>query len=285
MDHYVAHPHARFFKCVNLPYVMNLILASKQDAAGMNIAHHLVELFDFEKTKEDQYQYRDCLLAFIEKDSVYADFGEKEFDSIDFIIFASRHSSEAGVPSLTAHTPGNFGAADFGGSPGKICFSNPTAQKLALKELKTQKDELNLDFEVSMEATHHGPLTGKPTMFIEIGSQKEQWTNSKAGEAVAVSLMKSTEYKKHDFPKAVGIGGGHYCQKHTRVMLYREHAIGHVLAKYVPITKENVHKAVEKNGGCDAFILDWKGTPQRSAVSHMLEQFGLPICKAKTLLR
>jgi len=265
---------------------MNLILASKQDLAGMNIAHHLTELFDFEKIQENHYICKDCFLAFIEKDSVYAEFVEKEFDrEIDFIIFASRHSSEAGVPSLTAHTPGNFGAADFGGSPEEICFSNPTAQKLALKELQTQKNELNLDFEVSMEATHHGPLTGKLTMFIEIGSHKEQWTNKKAGEAVAVSLMKATEYQKYTFPKAVGIGGGHYCQKHTRVMLFRTHAIGHVLAKYVPVTKENVTKAVNRNGGCDAFILDWKGTPQRSAVAEMLEEFSLPIFKAKTLLR
>jgi len=264
---------------------MNLILASKKDAAGTNIANHLVELFDFDKTQKDQYHFKDCILALIERDSVYAEFAEKEFDEIDFIIFASRHSSEAGVPSLTAHTPGNFGSADYGGSPGEICFSNPTAQKVALKELQAQKEELNLDFEVSMEATHHGPLTGKPTMFIEIGSQKEQWTNPKAGEAVAVSLMKAAEYRNHDFPKAVGIGGGHYCQKHTRVMLFREYAIGHVLAKYVPVTEENVKKAVDKNGGCDAFILDWKGTPGRSSVAKMLEQFELPIYKAKKLLR
>lgn len=264
---------------------MNLILASKQDLAGMNIANHLRELFDFEKIEKDQYQYKDCILAFIEKDSVYAEFPETEFSDVDFIIFASRHSSEAGVPSLTAHTPGNFGSADYGGTPGEICYSNPIAQKLALKELQTQKEELSLDFEVSMEATHHGPLTGKPTMFIEIGSSKKQWVIPKAGEAVAVALMKAIKYKGDDMKKAVGIGGGHYCQKHTRVMLYRDYAIGHVLAKYVPITKENVKKAVDKNGGCDAFILDWKGTPQRSAVSKMLEQIGLPQFKAKTLLR
>ncbi|MBU7011091.1 MAG: hypothetical protein HXS46_10400 [Theionarchaea archaeon] len=267
---------------------MNLILASKQDLAGMNIAHHLQELFDFEQIEKDQYRYRDCILAFIEKDSVYAEFPEKEFESeydIDFIIFASRHSSEAGIPSLTAHTPGNFTTADYGGVSKKICISNPIAQKLALRELQTQKEELTLDFEVSMEATHHGPLTGKPTMFIEIGSQPDQWTTPKAGEAVAVSLMKAAEYTKFNYLKAVGIGGGHYCQKHTRVMLYRDYAIGHVLAKYVPITAENIKKAVEKNGGCDTFILDWKGTPQRSSVREMLKQFELPIYKAKKLLR
>lgn len=263
---------------------MNLILASKQDRAAMNIANHLLELFDFEAHK-DQYRFKDCILAYIEKDSVYAEFAEKEFNNIDFIIFVSRHSSEAGVPSLTVHTPGNFGTADFGGSPGEICFSNPNAQKVALKELQVQRDQLNLDFEVSMEATHHGPLTGKPTMFIEIGSDEEQWINPKAGEAIATSVMKAVDYREYSFPKAVGIGGGHYCQQHTLVMLFREYAIGHVLAKYVPITEENVRKAVEKNGGCDAFILDWKGTPERSSVSVMLEQFELPIHKAKTLLR
>jgi D-aminoacyl-tRNA deacylase len=266
--------------------VMNLILASKQDLAGMNIADHLVELFDFEKIQKDQYCYKDCVLVYIDTDSVYAEFVEKDFEfDVDFIVFASRHSSEAGVPSLTAHTPGNFGSADYGGTSGEVNYSNPVAQKLALQELKAQKDRLGLDFEVSMEATHHGPLTGKPTMFIEIGSQKEQWVNQKAGEAVAVALMKAVHYRGYDFPKAVGIGGGHYCQKHTRVMLFREYAIGHVLAKYVPITEENVKKAVDTNGGCGAFILDWKGTPKRSSVAAMLEQFELPILKAKKLLR
>ena len=59
---------------------MNLIIASHQDLAGVNIAHHLIELFDFEQTKKDQYLYKDCILALIEKDSVYAEFVEKEFD-------------------------------------------------------------------------------------------------------------------------------------------------------------------------------------------------------------
>ncbi len=265
---------------------MNLIVASQKDAAGMNITHHLTELFDFQKISETHYQSKDSLLTLIEKDSVYAEFVEKEFNQkFDFIIFASRHSSEAGVASLTVHTPGNFTTADFGGTSQEICFSNPTAQKIALKELQTQKEELNLTFEVSLEATHHGPLTGVPTMFIEIGSQKEQWENQKAGEAVAISLMKSLHYHSYTFPTAVGIGGGHYCQQHTLLMLYRDYAVGHVLAKYVPMTEENVKKAVSRNGGCDAFVLDWKGTPERSTVSVMLEQFGLPILKAKTLLR
>lgn len=263
--------------------LMKLVVASRQDLAGMNIAHHLTELFDFEK-EDDHYIYKDCLLAFIEEDSVYLDFPERKFEDVDFIIFASRHSSEAKISSLTCHTPGNFGAADFGGVPGEICFSNPSAQKVALKELMKQKENLNLNFEVSMEATHHGPLTGKPTMFIEIGSSQEEWVNTKAGEAVAVSLMKAVT-EREEFPKAVGIGGGHYCQQHTLVMLFREYALGHVLAKYTPLTEENVRKAVERNGGCDSFILDWKGTPERSSVAKMLERFGLPIIKARDLLR
>jgi D-aminoacyl-tRNA deacylase len=264
---------------------MNLILASKQDAAGMNIADNLIELYDFDKIKEDVYLYKDCILHITKTDSVYTEYPEKNYDDIDFIIFASRHSSEAGVPSLTAHTPGNFGSADYGGHPEEICISNPVAQKLALKELHNQNKDLAIDFEVSMEATHHGPLTGKPTMFIEIGSQKEQWINKKAGEAVAVALMKSTEYPKYEYITAVGVGGGHYCPKHTRVMLYREYAIGHVLAKYVQPTKKNVKKAIKKNMHCDAIIMDWKGTPKRSSVREELEEIGLPIYKAKKLLR
>lgn len=261
---------------------MNLICASKKDVAGLNIARNLVEYFDFEKRGENEYSSKSAVLRIIEKDSIFEDMPESDFE---FIIFASRHSSAEGIHTFSVHTPGNFVDAQFGGKPGLICRSNPVAQKLALCEMKRLKEEAGLSYDVTMEATHHGPYTETPTMFAEIGSGEEQWKDEKAGGVVASAIMKSLEYKKYDFPKAVGIGGGHYCQKHTDLMLFRDTAVGHVITKHVPLTIENMTYAREMNGGFDYFVFDWKGTPERGKVAEMLDEAGLPHKKAKELLR
>jgi D-aminoacyl-tRNA deacylase len=261
---------------------MNLICASQKDVAGLNIARNLVEHFDFEKSGENEYSSKSAVLRIIEKNSIFADIPESDFD---FIIFASRHSSAEGIHTFSIHTPGNFLDAQFGGKPGVICHSNPAAQKLALCEMKRLKEEMSLPYDVTMEATHHGPYTEKPTMFAEIGSGEEQWKDEKAGEVVACAIMKSLDYKNHAFPKAVGIGGGHYCQKHTDLMLFRDTAVGHVITKHVPLTLDRLLEARERNGGFDYFVFDWKGTPERGKVEKMLEEVGLPCKKAKELLK
>ena len=42
----------------------------------------------------------------------------------------------------------------------------------ALKALLHYKEELNLDYEVSYECTHHGPSLNVPAMFVELGSSE-----------------------------------------------------------------------------------------------------------------
>lgn len=51
------------------------------------------------------------------------------------------------------------------------------------------------------------------------------------------------------------------------VVLFGEYTLGHVLAKCTPFTVKNIRKAVERNGGCYRFILDWKGTLKRTTRS------------------
>jgi D-tyrosyl-tRNA(Tyr) deacylase len=58
-----------------------------------------------------------------------------------------------------------------------------------LKAFMHHKETLNLDYEVSFECTHHGPSLNVPTMFVELGSSFQQWSDLKGAEAVAYSAM------------------------------------------------------------------------------------------------
>src|SRR3989338_4586667 len=88
----------------------------------------------------------------------------------DILIFATRHRAASGKKSLTCHFPGNWDKAEFGGFKNKLC----KAPASLLKEmfLNLSKNAVGKDFEVTLEATHHGPYLEKPAMFIELGSSE-----------------------------------------------------------------------------------------------------------------
>ena len=113
----------------------------------------------------------------------------ENFPTAKLIVFISRHSSQSGKPTLSVHAPGNFGDAELGGLPKTLSVSPALAMQNALKALMHYKEKLNLNYEVSFECTHHGPSLNVPTMFVELGSSAEQWSDLKAAEAVAHSAM------------------------------------------------------------------------------------------------
>eukprot|EP01034_Spumella_vulgaris_P032218 gene32218-39785_t len=47
---------------------------------------------------------------------------------------------------------------------------------------KTKKRGLEVEFPVTLEATHHGPYVEVPACFVEIGSTEEGWVNQQAGD-------------------------------------------------------------------------------------------------------
>ena len=99
------------------------------------------------------------------------------------IIFLSRHAASSGRPSLTIHTIGTPGKdpnspAEHGGKTGKCVAPSPRIAPMFRILHRSVKDAglLNEDnFEVTLEATHHGPYHAVPTMFVEIGSTEEHW--------------------------------------------------------------------------------------------------------------
>lgn len=244
-----------------------LVAASIVDKAAINIADKLIKRYGFVKTQEvfdgkPVYRCGDTLLVFPKVDDIHANNLDNHF-RVEEVIFASRHKSETGKPTLTVHVPGNLTSqALYGGRPREVAWANPQRMKAALLALTSIRNRLKLSYSISLEVTHHGPTEmSVPVTFVEIGSSEEQWTDVEAGEAVAEAIWAAIMCPSKS-ASAVGFGAGHYAPSHTRVTMKRELAIGHIIPKYVleNVDAEMVETVFQKTwGGCSRAVLDWKG--------------------------
>ena len=200
-------------------------------------------------------------------------------NEVDYWIVASTHRSETNKHALAVHPTGNFGSADLGGNLGELSYTWPAALKIGLQYfLKKAPD----GFDVTMEATHHGPTDWKkPLIFIEIGSTEKEWERKDLGEIVAKAIKEIYERAPHPkFENYAGFGGIHYCPSFNEVQLHNEKAaVGHVVPKYASehITENIVKQAVEKSFAKKA-VIDWKGlkSEARAKVVSALEKIGIP---------
>jgi len=246
-----------------------LIIASLVDPASINIADKLIKEYGFEESGRTfsgrpVYKRNDLLLAYLDVDDIYAEGVDKIFQA-EGVIFASRHQSESGEPTLTVHVPGNIvNKADFGGSPGSLAWAHPQRMKAALLALREVKDDFGLtEYSVSLEVTHHGPTELTiPAMFVEIGSSESQWNDEEAGHAAAKAILAGGS-KPIDSQGCVGFGGGHYATKHTKITVEEDVAVGHIFSKYAFIEGFDPHM-IEASfrktyGRCKLAAIDWKG--------------------------
>ena len=155
----------------------------------------------------------------------------------------------------------------------------------ALKALYRLRQEMNLDYEVSYECTHHGPSLNVPVMFVELGSSELQWSDSTAAQAVGDAAMSAIgNFSAPSFSSVLGIGGPHYNQKFTRMALAGEAAFGHMIPKYAISTIDSamlsqcVKKTSEK---VSLAVLDWKGitSQDKPKLLPALKEIGLPFKK------
>ncbi len=230
------------------------VIASKKDPAGMNIKECLEE-YGLEK-------YGAKVFA-VEQESVFNEDIDKSIEA-DLFIFATKHQSKEGVPSLSCHVPGNWGKADFGGIDRKLCI----APAVYLKEIFLLLNKINDlgGFQLTMECTHHGPYLGKPCFFIEIGSSEEQWKNKKAGKVIAKVIFEFLNKLKNNdlgsYKIAFAVGGTHYLATLNKLQLNSDIAIGHTCPKYrlhnldEHMLLQAIKKTVPKP---DFILLDWKG--------------------------
>ncbi len=228
-----------------------LIVASKKDKAGVNITTSLSQYnkFDFSLCEKD----------ILHKENLDLD----KISKYDFIIFASKHKSKQKRKTLSVHIPGNWDKAKFGGEKGNVCMASSQFLKQSFEFLNKNARENNLDYDITMECTHHGPLIDKPCMFIEIGSTEKEWKDRKAGFVIAKTIRETIEnFKPNPYNEnVVAIGGPHYCQSFNKIQLKSNLAISHTIPKYVfPLTKEMIKEAINKTKEeVDLVLLDWKG--------------------------
>jgi D-aminoacyl-tRNA deacylase len=190
------------------------IIYSKRDKAGANIADILRTRYRLEPLE-------------LEGEIIHLDSVPGSLLDASLCIVASRHKSESGIPTLTIHSPGNFGPAGAGGDEKELGVAPALYLREGLKKLMESKTD---GFEVCFEATHHGPSAFPfPVVFVEVGSTEKEWNNPNACNAVADTIKALFTTEPQKMPAAIGFGGGHYARKFSQV---DEYAIGHICPKH-----------------------------------------------------
>ncbi len=267
------------------------IIVSTKDLAGMNIKSVLKGMHGFSETTESFHGHpvlakEGIKLYTTDDETIHSEGVDKDVEG-DWIIFATRHQSKAGTKSFSVHAPGNWSKAEAGGKEKKLCNAIPNVMKDALNKIKNtyQGDE----FTIVQECTHHGPFIEKPCLFIEIGSSEAEWKREDCGEIIAgvVNHMAINRPNKHK--SVLVIGGLHYNQVATKLMLNTEYAVGHICPKYnlAELDEKMIKQAVDKNGDrFEMIILDWKGLgPEKQRITAMLDSLGIKYQKYQGLDR
>ncbi|XP_008783043.2 D-aminoacyl-tRNA deacylase-like isoform X2 [Phoenix dactylifera] len=191
-------------------------------------------------------------------------------EPVSEVIFLSRHTAVSNRPALTVHPIGvphlrEDETPPQGGRPGWASLPNPRIGPwLRLLRKIAHSKGLVPEFEVTLEATHHGPIVHTPTMFLEIGSTEEYWGRQDAAQAMALLLWEGFglgggdgvgEWKGSDGKNKVvlGLGGGHYAPRHMDIVVKDGVWVGHLLSGYaLPMedpNQQNVKTSEQTIGG------------------------------------
>mmetsp|Transcript_38722 Transcript_38722/g.51027 ORF Transcript_38722/g.51027 Transcript_38722/m.51027 type:complete len:386 (-) Transcript_38722:147-1304(-) len=249
---------------LQLAQAESLLLATSKDIASVTLAKTLLSNTSGWKSGEKvengqtwHHESSGASLWWITESFLHADNLDKRWTSAterkpSDVIFLSRHAAASGKPSLTVHPIGNpLKSAEprYGGKQGVCC---PPSSGIApiFRELcaRTKSSPLEGIFDVSLEATHHGPYLETPSMFIEIGSTEEHWDNVEAAKVWASTLSaylnldgnekiwrrweSFSDEEKSEASVVVGLGGGHYAPKHGDLARQQGAWMGHILASY-----------------------------------------------------
>ncbi|MFW9932408.1 MAG: D-aminoacyl-tRNA deacylase, partial [Candidatus Thorarchaeota archaeon] len=208
----------------------------------------------------------------------------------DVYIFCSRHRAESGQPALLVHSTGNLGPdALFGGDPFSLSICSASLVSAALKCLQKERDERELvEFDVTMEATHHGPTSmNTPLVFVELGSNETYWTHEDGAGAVAAAAIQCT---KEPFGREcdIGFGGTHYVSKFNKLVLENDLQIGHIAPKYAlnEIPESVIRQMISRSQAqVKRAVIDWKGTnmEQREHLLPILDSLNIESIRAKDL--
>lgn len=187
-----------------------LFVATATDTASINIARNMMSMYQWQELKNNDEQKvlktvaRDkCIYLWVVNQSLLSlNYVDKLFaaelqtceitDDIADVFFVSKHAAASGTVSLTVHPigiPHLLEAGRSGGLPGRCSPPSHHIGALYRNIIKhVVKHKWDKVFQVTLEATHHGPFVEVPTCFVEIGSSEAEWSNDNAGKIWARCL-------------------------------------------------------------------------------------------------
>ena len=305
-----------------------LLLSSSKDAASMNILSEVLkikgwgEAQDFPHGQVTIHTKSETQILLIDDLHILADGIDKEHElrtdfPVDEVLVLSKHASASEVPALTLHAIGVPGEtphgerARSGGIKGRAVPPSTRFGDL-FRTMRRVAIESNLDeeYDITLEATHHGPILDAPTLYLEIGSNEERWSDTRAARVWAETISICLGMSEGAFERKwegegnvmIGLGGGHYAPRHKAVISETEVWVGHILANYAIVFesqgeseptgpwKHSVRTAVESTraafpGGHVFAHLDRKSFKgwQRQALSSLLAELDVPVLRGKQI--
>jgi len=281
-----------------------LIIASNKDPASLNIKKKLLDISKWEIIgtfyKNSVYRNiknKDLIMITINDKKIFHDNIDLEFQKKIGLkpkkaIFISRHTSKTGNPTLTLHPIGNFNKALFGGKEKTLIKTDPITMTNLLRILKRKSNENKFYHNVCFEVTHHGPNISTPSLFIEVGSNLEEWKKIKPAKIVAETIIeyfekegKKSKIKK--IPILVGLGGGHYAPRFTDVALEKKVAFGHMIPTYQinsgVIDEKIIDKVISNTPNFNGIYIHRKALKksQVSEFKKLFENKGIKIFSSK----
>lgn len=306
-----------------------LLLASSEDPASINILSKVLDIEGWGKPQTyshgqvHQHSCGEVEILLIEGPHIWADGIDKEHTKItstglDEVLVLSKHASASEVPALTLHAvgvPGEYPHGEVARSGGITGTAVPPSTRFGelFRTMSNiaKKYQLDRDYDITLEATHHGPLLETPTLYLEIGSTAKQWGDEMAAmvwaETISLCLGLSDAHSRMDWEGEgdvmIGLGGGHYAPRHRAVISSSNVWVGHILANYAIVFEErdtenrpsgpwehSVRTVVESTrmafpGGNVFAHLDRKSFKswQRAALSELLAELDVPVLRGKQI--
>lgn len=263
--------------------MLPLLVASKLDPAGSNMASYMIENHGFKEKENDTYGNDIATLFISEEEALRMEWLDNRF-SPSYYVFLSRHRSESGRPTITCHTTGNFSDSnEMGGRPKELAYVYPSLQKHYMKTVSTEMSEIP-DYQLVIEATHHGPTSlKKPILFVEIGSTKKQWDDQKAVSVVCDALVNTIKNIKTYSNVGIGLGGTHYPSKFTDLLIDSDYSLASVASKHsLPSVDKNmmeqmINKSIED---VKYVFMDWKGLgKEKDRLNSIVNDLNLEVAK------
>lgn len=257
---------------------MQLVIAYELDPAGSNMAYFISQNMNQE---HGIFRGKYFDLVEIPTPAISADWLEKKYD-YDGFIFLSKHASESGTLALTCHSTGNFSEANYGGNKRQIAIPHPHLQKTYIQSLWQKRNEFPL-FQITIEATHHGPTAlNKPALFIEIGTTEKEWKNKMLCQSVAKIVVEAISKNRKKYPVAICFGGTHYPEKFTKELIEGEFALGTVIPRHALefLDEQLFAHILQQNSEAKFAILDWNGLGKhKEKVVSFIENTDLEMIK------